>query len=319
MSIKTVIRHSYFDLLCICTEMSRLQLCAIALALAVLPAFANAAAARNFIFAPGLGPDGLHHVVGKKPCTGFHGVYNDVSVLSPQDECEVLVDPLPDIMSLVPDTAVTIALTDGNDEADDWEIVHVQEAALLSQSLPSTPLLSLHDEITKHTQALYTQIASEVSFSSQIQRVFRAGGATEASHEHRLLSSSSRPQLLFASSDKSGFYAIPRGLAPIADQLFPPTTVLTQVPRYSLPWIPSQQGARMDVPSWLNSTLRNLAFSPLVNAIIEDVETSAIQQHVRHLTGEDGKAGWATRHSFTQGARDAAAWIKCKLGWHSRL
>ena len=129
----------------------------------------------------------------------------------------------------------------------------------------------------------------------------------QASSHLKLFQEAGSPHLLHCSRPDSAFYAIPRVLLPIADQLFPATAVIVSVPSYSL------SSSEASTSSWLPEALKKIRYSPLTDALISKVNPDQIEKDVRHLTNEDGKASWSTRHSFTTGAMEAAKWIKCKF------
>ena len=61
---------------------------------------------------------------------------------------------------------------------------------------------------------------------------------------------------------------------------------------------------------YLRNITQHLTFDPkLDRAIEEGLDGDQLRRDIRWLTGE-APSGWESRHSFTQGARDAAHWIK---------
>jgi len=59
--------------------------------------------------------------------------------------------------------------------------------------------------------------------------------------------------------------------------------------------------------------LANLRFNPLVAKIVSNISVPQIQNDIRFLTGEDGKSGIESRHSFSTGAGVAAKWLKVRF------
>ena len=59
--------------------------------------------------------------------------------------------------------------------------------------------------------------------------------------------------------------------------------------------------------------LANLRFNPLVAKIVSNISVPQIQNDIRFLTGEDGKSGIESRHSFSSGAGVAAKWLKIRF------
>ena len=68
--------------------------------------------------------------------------------------------------------------------------------------------------------------------------------------------------------------------------------------------------------------LLHLEFDPVVAQIVGNISVPQAKKDIRFLTGEDGKSGIVSRHSFTPGAIAAAKWLKETVeetGAHCRL
>ncbi|KAF6762203.1 hypothetical protein DFP72DRAFT_987537 [Ephemerocybe angulata] len=59
--------------------------------------------------------------------------------------------------------------------------------------------------------------------------------------------------------------------------------------------------------------LSTLKFNPEVAALVNNISIPQIHNDIRFLTGEDGKSGIVSRHSFSAGALAAAKWIKGRI------
>lgn len=59
--------------------------------------------------------------------------------------------------------------------------------------------------------------------------------------------------------------------------------------------------------------LAALRFNPQVAKIVSNISVPQIQNDIRFLTGEDGKSGIESRHSFSSGALVAAEWLKVRF------
>ncbi|KAF5333206.1 hypothetical protein D9611_002532 [Ephemerocybe angulata] len=59
--------------------------------------------------------------------------------------------------------------------------------------------------------------------------------------------------------------------------------------------------------------LSTLKFNPEVAALVNNISIPQIHNDIRFLTGEDGKSGIVSRHSFSAGALTAAKWIKGRI------
>ncbi|KAL1406984.1 hypothetical protein Q8F55_006397 [Vanrija albida] len=132
------------------------------------------------------------------------------------------------------------------------------------------------------------------------QKVFSAG------------SGSSSPVSLLHASDGANpalFISVPRAALPLLDTLLPPHYVPVGV-------APSPVALGYDVPEHYARHLANvtkaLRFRPEVATVVNSIDADAIRRDVRWLTGE-APSGIVSRHSFTEGARVAAKWIKEKV------
>jgi hypothetical protein len=137
-------------------------------------------------------------------------------------------------------------------------------------------------------------------------------------------------------SSNSHIIALPgmRHFAGIIDTVLPPHLVPVALPRMSMAEAWQHRGKTfigetdeekawegkrpstfaVPVPQVRADYLRNIAeglkFDGKLNKVIEEgLDAEQLRRDVRWLTGE-APSGWESRHSFTQGARDAAAWIK---------
>ncbi|KAJ4479204.1 hypothetical protein J3R30DRAFT_3882692 [Lentinula aciculospora] len=60
----------------------------------------------------------------------------------------------------------------------------------------------------------------------------------------------------------------------------------------------------------VKSVLASLAYDSTVATIADSISIPQMKNDIRFLTGEDGQSGIISRHSFAQGSRVAAAWLK---------
>ncbi|RDB19829.1 hypothetical protein Hypma_012815 [Hypsizygus marmoreus] len=59
--------------------------------------------------------------------------------------------------------------------------------------------------------------------------------------------------------------------------------------------------------------LADLKFDPVVASIVNNISVGQMYNDIRFLTGEDGKSGIISRHSFSKGALTAAFWLKARF------
>ncbi|KAJ7368683.1 Zn-dependent exopeptidase [Mycena albidolilacea] len=63
----------------------------------------------------------------------------------------------------------------------------------------------------------------------------------------------------------------------------------------------------------VKEVLANLRFNPDVAAIVDSISVPQMINDIRFLTGEDGVSGIVSRHSFAEGSRVAASWLKARF------
>ncbi|KAH9058816.1 Zn-dependent exopeptidase [Lactarius vividus] len=89
--------------------------------------------------------------------------------------------------------------------------------------------------------------------------------------------------------------------------VLPPTWRIYVLP--SMPVLPVPEPAIARV----RDILATLKFNPEVAKIVSNISVPQIQNDIRFLTGEDGKSGIESRHSFSTGANVAAEWLKTRF------
>jgi len=91
--------------------------------------------------------------------------------------------------------------------------------------------------------------------------------------------------------------------------ILPPTWRIYVLPSHSFHYLPVPEPAI----ARLRDILSNLRFNPEVARIISNISLPQVRNDIRFLTGEDGKSGIKSRHSFSSGARIAAEWLKVRF------
>ncbi|KAF8556754.1 Zn-dependent exopeptidase [Imleria badia] len=92
----------------------------------------------------------------------------------------------------------------------------------------------------------------------------------------------------------------------------------TFLPRY---WkaspIPPTPVAYLPVPAQavdhIRKLLASLRFDPVVASTVNGISVDGMRKDIRYLTNEDGTSGIESRHSFSDGSRVAAAWLKAQF------
>jgi hypothetical protein len=91
--------------------------------------------------------------------------------------------------------------------------------------------------------------------------------------------------------------------------ILPPTWRIYKLPSVPFSSVPVPESAVDRVRDILTS----LKFNPDVANIVSNISLAQMRNDIRFLTGEDGKSGIESRHSFSSGARVAAEWLKVRL------
>jgi hypothetical protein len=157
-------------------------------------------------------------------------------------------------------------------------------------------------------------------YEAEVQGFFRwlgedgysMGSGQQLSSLQRLLSSADRPQVelhLVDLQPEGGSY----GLIAVEPSLAPNIEAL--LPRYWKPYVlPKQPASYLPVPKPAIEHVRNLLetvrFDPVVSSLVNGISLNQMRDDIRWLTGEDGKSGIISRHSFAEGSRVAASWLK---------
>jgi hypothetical protein len=89
----------------------------------------------------------------------------------------------------------------------------------------------------------------------------------------------------------------------------PPTWRIYVLPSTPSPYLPVPEPAI----ARLRDILSTLRFDPEVAKIVSNISLPQVRNDIRFLTGEDGKSGIKSRHSFSSGALIAAEWLKVRL------
>lgn len=89
----------------------------------------------------------------------------------------------------------------------------------------------------------------------------------------------------------------------------------TIVPRfYTSTLVPSTPQAFLPVPApaveRVKKLLASLKFDPVIAALVNSLNVEQLRSDIRYLTGEDEASGIVSRHSFAEGSRVAASWLK---------
>lgn len=150
------------------------------------------------------------------------------------------------------------------------------------------------------------------AMNSALDNLLRVSGTKDVAYDgtvqQPLRTTRTRPEVLY-STEGSILLALPSEEALSID---------TRVPRFWKSTLVPDTPTIYRVPSdnsvaRVRHALANLKFNPTVAAVVNNISIPQIWNDVRFLTGEDGKSGIISRHSFTTGALTAASWIKKRI------
>ncbi|TRM68225.1 hypothetical protein BD626DRAFT_545402 [Schizophyllum amplum] len=94
--------------------------------------------------------------------------------------------------------------------------------------------------------------------------------------------------------------------AMMIDTILPRYWKSSIIPKTPVPFIPVPAESLEHV----KEVLANLKFDPVIAATVNSLSLPQMMNDIRFLTGEDGKSGIVSRHSFTEGSRTAAEWLR---------
>lgn len=112
--------------------------------------------------------------------------------------------------------------------------------------------------------------------------------------------------------------SVPPHLVPHIDKALPRSFKAYAIPTKPLSITPVPEEAVDRVKEWL----KDLKFSEEIATIVSDISVPQMRNDIRYLTGEDSSSPVMSRHSFSEGARIAASWLRDRIestGAHCEL
>ncbi|KII84088.1 hypothetical protein PLICRDRAFT_95456 [Plicaturopsis crispa FD-325 SS-3] len=107
-------------------------------------------------------------------------------------------------------------------------------------------------------------------------------------------------------TETAALLSVSSAAARTIDTLLPRFWKSTLLPTSPVPFLPVPAPAVDRV----KELLQTFKFDPVVASIVNNISVSQMRKDIRWLTGEDGVSGIVSRHSFSEGSRTAAAWLK---------
>ena len=217
------------------------------------------------------------------PCLSYHGISTTgkYSFFGTVDET-CITDAVPLLES------GSFVAVDYNSRS---ELVWVEsEAEGIDESLRSKSLDS-YDAVALFLQSMKSSVV--VDYAAQEQ--------------HTLFEEPSADVLQVLHQDAgSALLRVDRALALSVDTHLPPfwrSMIIPREPQQLLP-VPSPAIERV------REILKQTKFDPTVASLVNNISVTDLKNDIRYLTGEDPKSNILSRHSFSDGSRIAAHWLK---------
>lgn len=212
----------------------------------------------------------------------YYGTYGDTSLylLSPDSEC----------FDSLPATAPPGYIESG--------VLSVTEAGHQLMYIHKMPVQDDTDSVDRLTVALdslndYTPDSG--SGASDSQATFGLGSQDKYSFLH--------------STGADAIISVPPHLVPHIDKALPRSFKAYAIPTEPLSITPVPEEAVDRVKGWL----KDLKFNEEIASIASDISVAQMRNDIRYLTGEDFGSPILSRHSFSEGARIAANWLRDRI------
>ncbi|KAJ3527342.1 hypothetical protein NMY22_g9823 [Coprinellus aureogranulatus] len=192
------------------------------------------------------------------------------------------------------------------DEALSLSLVPQEPHILLSSPSSEKKLVWLEQEDVEQSLLEHDQESRNVALAG----LFSGSTAVTSNTDYQqLLSNPNTEREILYSSEKAILLAVPSEEALWVDSHIPRFWKSTIVPDFPSTY----RVVSGDDLERVKHALANMKFNPVVAAAVNNISIPQIWNDVRFLTGEDGKSGIISRHSFTPGALTAANWIKNRI------
>jgi hypothetical protein len=221
----------------------------------------------------------------------YYGTYGDASLflLSPDSEC----------FASLRATAPPGFIESG--------VLSVTKATHQLMYIHKMPVQGDTDSATQLTQALErlnVHAADSDSGASDSQTTFGLGDQDKYSFLHH--------------TGVDAIISVPPHLIPHLDKALPRSFKAYAIPTEPLAITPVPEEAVARVKGWLD----HLKFDEEIASIVSDISVPQMRNDIRYLTGEDSSSPIISRHSFSEGARIAANWLRDRIestGAHCEL
>jgi len=114
------------------------------------------------------------------------------------------------------------------------------------------------------------------------------------------------PYSILHQSQSSALLAVDNSVATRLDSVLPRFFKSIPIPSTPIPLLPVPS----DSVDTVRKILNNLKFDPEIASIVSNISVPQMRNDIRYLTGEDPGSPIISRHSFSEGSRIAALWLK---------
>jgi len=212
----------------------------------------------------------------------YYGTYGDTSLflLSPDSEC----------FSTVRGTAPS-----GYIDSGVLSVAKANHPLMYIQKMPVQGDTDSVNQLAEALERINAYSADSDSGASDSQTAFGLGDQDKHSFLH------------YTGAD--AIISVPPHLIPHIDKALPRSFKAYAIPTRPLSITPVPEEAVERVKGWL----KNLEFSEEIASIVSDISVPQMHNDIRYLTGEDASSPVLSRHSFSEGARIAASWLKDRI------
>lgn len=173
---------------------------------------------------------------------------------------------------------------------------------------PIQQLVWIQEETVDQTLWSRENSTASSALDSLLERLSLSRTADSASDSQQVFISSDidRSYELLHRTPSSALISVNLNVARTIDTFLPPFYKSALLPNSPIPYVPVPSQAVDRV----KGLLRSLKFDPYVASVVNSISLSWMKNDVRYLTGEDTTSPIVSRHSFAEGSRIAAAWLK---------
>lgn len=212
----------------------------------------------------------------------YYGTYGDTSLflLSPDSEC------FASLRATAPPGLIesgVLSITEAN-----HQLMYIHKLPVQDDTDSST-------QLTESLEGLNIYTEDSDSGASDSQTAFGLEGPAKYSFLH------------YAGVD--AIISVPPHLIPHIDKALPRSFKAYAIPTEPLLITPVPEEAVARVKGWLD----HLKFNEEIAKIVSDISVPQMRNDIRYLTGEDSSSPIISRHSFSEGARIAASWLRDRI------